>query len=163
MKAKLAVVFSTVLLASLAIVSTASAYTSSLTVLWDYKISGLCRPAPDQVRLSLEYFVKIKRKHSPKPKSVTVRYGIADAATGTSILKGKLSLTARNKWRKATPAFIATAGQALVYETKLSYKGPLTGKTVRSNGTDSDKVPSVEEMDAANAANPTAPPFPACV
>lgn len=72
-------------------------------------------------------------------------------------------MTPKNKFKNATRSFTVPLRASLRYNVISTYKAPRTGKKVRVKGSFTDLVPTAAEIDAANAANPTAPPFPACV
>ncbi|MGH2905724.1 MAG: hypothetical protein ACRDKI_03025 [Solirubrobacterales bacterium] len=162
MKIKLALLSSIAVLGSLALVQPAAAKSSSIKVTTTPAIVNLCRPAADQVRFNFEFSAKIKKRNTSNPRNVVVTYKVLDAATGAQLADGKVTLTAHNHWRKQSPAAFATAGQALTYKLVSVFKAPNTGRKVTAKATLPDQVPTVEQMDQANAQTPAAPPFPAC-
>ncbi|MFY9488261.1 MAG: hypothetical protein WAP35_06145 [Solirubrobacterales bacterium] len=161
MRFKTAILTLTVVASLFALAQPAAA--SYIKVTTTPSLIDFCRPVPEQLRFAMQFKAKMVRRDSPRPKSVKITYKMIDRATGAVIHSGSLSLTKRNKWTKATPNLVFTAGQALTYDLLSTYRAPRSGKLAKAKAALDDQVPTVEQMDAANAANPAAPPFPACV
>lgn len=164
MRLKFTILAAAALFAVLAIAPAANAASSSIFV--TTKLSAradICRPSADALSYKLVFTASIKRRNSPKPKSVRVSVRIVNAATGELYATRVATLTPKNKFKNATQSFTVPLGVPLTYNVISTYKAPRTGKKIRAKGAFSDAIPTAEEIDAANAANPTAPPFPACI
>jgi hypothetical protein len=162
MKTKLSILGMTLAIAVLAVVPSAYAAGSSIKVTTIPDFANICRPTPDQVRFNFEFHSKIKKKNTTNPKSVVVNYSVEDAATGSTIASGKVTLKPNNSFRKQSSAITVAADESLIYHYKATYRAPNTGKNVTAKATSTDHIPSTADMDSANAANPTSPPFPDC-
>lgn len=156
MRKKIALLTAVAAVAALALVPSSQAASSSIKVTSSYDFANFCRPAVDQLQFQFLFKAKIKRRNSPLPRNVVVRYKVLDAATGTSYGSGKVTLTKRNKWQKLSNPVIAPAGAQVIYDLTSTYKAPRTGRNVKAKASIPDVIPTVAEMDAIN------PPLPSC-
>jgi hypothetical protein len=136
-----------------ALAPTAPAATSKLYVTPYLGVVNFCRASTDQVRWNYTFKAKIKRKNSPLPKKVMIKYSVTDNATGQVMVAQKLALKPK-KFYKIGAETQYTAGQQLSVTLDASFKSPLTGKTLRSHSVLSDEAPSVAMMDGATTAPP---------
>lgn len=156
MRKKIALLTTFAAVAALALVPSSQAASSSIKVTTSYDFANFCRPAVDQLQYQFVFKAKIKRRNSPLPRNVVVRYRVLDNATGQSYGSGKVTLTKRNKWTNLSNPVIATAGASVTYELTSTYKAPRTGRNVKAKGSFPDQIPTVADLDAAN------PPLPSC-
>lgn len=148
MKIRIALLASAVLLALGALAPSAQAARSSIKVTPSFDYAGFCRPAPDQLAWSYTFKAKIKRKNSPLPKNVVIRYSVTDSSTGAVLVSQKLTLKPRSFY-KVGLLTTYTAGTPITLTANASFKSPLTGRTLKSKTVFPDVVPTVEQMDAA--------------
>jgi len=147
LKLRFALLATAVLVALGAFAPSANAITRKLYVTPQYGFTGFCRPAADQLMWSYTFKAKIKRKNSPLPKKVTIRYRVTDSSTGTLLRSQTLNLKPR-RFYKVGLSTTYIAGTPITLTATASFKSPLTGKTLKSTTTVPDTVPTVEQMDA---------------
>ncbi len=153
MKTRFAVAALAMLLAAVALAPSAPAATSKLYVTPYLGVVNFCRLSTDQVRWNYTFKAKIKRKNSPLPKKVMIKYSVTDNSTGQVMVSQRLSLKPK-KFYKIGAETQYTAGQQLSVTLDASFKSPLTGRTLRSHTVLSDSAPTVEVMDGAATAPP---------
>lgn len=160
MKTRFAAVMLAALLAVTVFAPAAEALTRKLYVTPIIGMTEPCRAAPDQVQYSYTFRAKIKRKNSPNPKRVTIKYKVTDLTAGAVVVEQTLVLKPnRSKARhffKVGALAQYTAAHQLQIDVNASFKSPLNGKTYRSTSTVPDSIPTVEALDAIN------PPLSAC-
>lgn len=148
MKTRFVFVLTAALFVVAALAPSAPAATSKLYVTPYVDYADFCRASVDQVRWSYSFKAKIKRKNSPLPKKVMIKYSVTDSATGQVMISQKLALKPKKYFKIGTQTQY-TAGQQLTLTLDASFKLPLTGKTLRSHTVMPDTAPTVEQMDAA--------------
>ena len=145
-------------LVALALVPSAGAKSSYIFVKTTPSAVDLCRPLPEQVGFRFEFKAKITRRNSKRPKNVRIQYKVTDAATGTVLTTGKVTLTARNKYKKKSAPILVPAGASLVYNFISVYNAPSSGKRVTAKGQQTDQIPTAAQLDTIQ------PPLPSvCV
>lgn len=147
MKLRIALLATAVTVALGALAPTADAITRKLYVTPSYDFTNFCRPATDQLAWSYAFKAKIKRKNSPLPKKVTIKYSVTDSSTGGLLLSQTLTLKPRSFYKVGLQVTY-TAGTPILLKATASFKSPLTGKTLKSTTSVPDTVPTVEAMDA---------------
>ena len=158
MRIKLSLLALVTVLATLALAPSANA--AFLNVFVTPTLVSVCRTDATGINYRVEFKAKITRSGIDKPKSVRVGYKVVDASTAGVAASGVTNLTRRNKYKSKSKVIPAQAGQTLNHAFNLSYKAD--GRKRKAKSTSTITIPSAEQMDAENAANPTAPPFPAC-
>ncbi|MBI4898648.1 MAG: hypothetical protein HY827_09835 [Actinobacteria bacterium] len=153
MKTRFAVAIFATLLTVAALAPSAPAATSKLYVTPYMGVVNFCRASTDQVRWSYTFKAKIKRKNSPLPKKVMIKYNVTDSSTGQVMVSQRLTLKPK-KFYKIGLETQYTAGQQLSVTLDASFKSPLTGRTLRSHSVLPDSAPTVEMMDGAATAPP---------
>ncbi|MBI5309681.1 MAG: hypothetical protein HZB14_01435 [Actinobacteria bacterium] len=135
------------LIASMAFTPAAQSATSKLYVTPSFDYTGFCRPAADQLMWAYTFKAKIKRKNSPLPRRVTIKYSVTDANTGAVLVAQTLTLKPR-KFYKVGALTTYIAGTPIILRATASFRSPQTGKLLKSKTTFNDAVPTVEQMDA---------------
>jgi len=156
MRSKLAL---TAVLAAVMLVAVPNAYakTSKLLVKGEVGTTDECRIVPGQLRISWIFKAKITRRNSPLPKRVKITYSTVDSSSGAPVASGALTLTKRNKWTAISDALTFNTGGTYDSKFTLSYKAPISHKTVHSNYDLPLTINTDAELDQQN------PPLPACV
>lgn len=147
MKLRIALLTAVVAAASAVYTPGAQSATSKLFVTPSYDFTNFCRPATDQFAWSYTFKAKIKRKNSPLPKKVTIKYRVTDSSTGALLRSQTLTLKPRSFY-KVGLITTYTAGTPITLTATAIFKSPLTGKTFKSKTSVPDTVPTVEQMDA---------------
>lgn len=152
MRTKL-VLLATVAAFTLALVAAPTASARYIKVTAMYSYTGFCRPAPDQLSFKLVFKAKVKRRGVAKPDKVRIGYQVMHADTMSVFKSGVVNLKRSKGYKATSPYVTAPAGTPLLYHFNMKYVSE--GRTVKAKLTDTDAVPSVEDMDAAG--------IPACV
>lgn len=120
-----------------------------------------CRISPEVVQWSYTLKAKLSRRNVDRPKSIRMRYEVTDLDTGAMLRLQVFKLKPKKYYAVGMPTQYA-AGHQLQFQLDVSFKSPINGKRRRSRSISNVLVPTVAQIDQANAAKPQAPPYPAC-
>lgn len=130
---------------TLALVVAPAANASYIKVTASYSYADFCRAAPDQLSFRLAFKAKVKRRGVAKPDRVRIGYQVLDGSSRQVLASGKLSLKRSKSYKAKTSRIYVPAGATLLYHFNMSYKSG--GRTIKSKLTDTDVVPTVEQLD----------------
>ncbi|MGH2905723.1 MAG: hypothetical protein ACRDKI_03020 [Solirubrobacterales bacterium] len=120
-----------------------------------------CRTGADQVSWAYTLKAKLKRRNVARPRSIRMRYEITDLDTGAVLRLQVLKLKPKKYYKVGLPTQY-TAGHHLQFQLDVAFKSPIDGKRLRKRSISNLSVPTVAEMDQANAAKPQSPRYPSC-
>lgn len=150
MRTKLALLAAVAIVASLAVAPSANAKSSYILVTTKLTTaSDFCRPSADFLSYKLNFKATIKRRNSPKPKSVRVTYKVIDNATGGQYNSGVVTLTPRNKFKNKSKYLSVPVGASITYNLVSTYRAPRTRKKVTAKAKIPDTIPTAAELDTA--------------
>lgn len=136
-----------------ALVAVPAANAAYISVTVSYKVTNLCRSAPDVLTYKLKFKAKIKRSGVAKPKKVRIGYQVVDSSSLAVVRSGVTNLKRKSGYSSKTSTITARADQGLTYHLNMKYT--VNRKSSKTKISSPDTVPSVAQMDA----NPTAFPF----
>ena len=120
-----------------------------------------CRAANQTAQWSYTLRAHLKRRNVKRPSSIRMRYEVTDLDTGAVARLQVLKLKPKKYYRVGAPTQYA-AGHKLQFQLDVSFKSPINGKRLRNRSISNVVVPTAEQMEQANAAKPSLPPYPSC-
>ena len=104
---------------------------------------------------------RLERRNVKRPSSIRMRYEVTDLDTGAVLRLQVFRLKPKRYYGVGVPTQYSV-GHHLQFQLDTSFKSPINGKRRRSRSISNITVPTAAQIDAANAAKPQDPPYPAC-